>query len=401
MNQENEEKKEIDQEILENEQEEITIEEVASNPSSKRKPKKKKKIFLWIILVLFLFVILAVVGVYLYYTSCLEPVSDEETEVIVTIEKGSNVTEISQVLEENGLIKDSRVFRFYVSHQAENDNMQAGTYKLYTNMSVAEILEQLNNGSKYYPDLVNITFVEGKNMRWIANRIASSTNNSYDSVMEVLENDSYIDSLIDEYWFLTDEIKNESIYYPLEGYLFPDTYSFKNKDVTVETIFETMLDQMDKKLTPYRSEIEASGYTVHEILTLASVVESEGANKDARALIASVFYNRLKANMSLGSDVTTYYAIQVDMSERDLYRSEINQYNPYNTRGPNMNGKLPVGPIACSSMESILAAIEPAESDYLFFVADKNGEVYFTRTNEEHNQKVAELKEQGLWYTYE
>ena len=160
MNQENEEKKEIDQEILENEQEEITIEEVASNPSSKRKPKKKKKIFLWIILVLFLFVILAVVGVYLYYTSCLEPVSDEETEVIVTIEKGSNVTEISQVLEENGLIKDSRVFRFYVSHQAENDNMQAGTYKLYTNMSVAEILEQLNNGSKYYPDLVNITFLE-------------------------------------------------------------------------------------------------------------------------------------------------------------------------------------------------------------------------------------------------
>ena len=401
MNQENEEKKEIDQEILENEQEEITIEEVASNPSSKRKPKKKKKIFLWIILVLFLFVILAVVGVYLYYTSCLEPVSDEETEVIVTIEKGSNVTEISQVLEENGLIKNSRVFRFYVSHQAENDNMQAGTYKLYTNMSVAEILEQLNNGSKYYPDLVNITFVEGKNMRWIANRIASSTNNSYDSVMEVLENDSYIDSLIDEYWFLTDEIKNKSIYYPLEGYLFPDTYSFKNKDVTVETIFETMLDQMDKKLTPYRSEIEASGYTVHEILTLASVVESEGANKDARALIASVFYNRLKANMSLGSDVTTYYAIQVDMSERDLCRSQVSKYTTSHTRGPNMNGKLPVGPIACSSMESILAAIEPAESDYLFFVADKNGEVYFTRTIEEHNQKVAELKEQGLWYTYE
>lgn len=104
--------------------------------------------------------------------------------------------------------------------------------------------------------------------------------------------------------------------------------------------------------------------------------------------------------MSLGSDVTTYYAIQVDMSERDLYRSEINQYNPYNTRGPNMNGKLPVGPIACSSMESILAAIEPAESDYLFFVADKNGKLYFTKTNEEHVQVINELQSNGQWYEY-
>ena len=84
-----------------------------------------------------------------------------------------------------------------------------------------------------------------------------------------------------------------------------------------------MLDQMDKKLTPYRSEIESSNYSVHEILTLASVVESEGANKEARANIASVFYNRLKSNMSLGSDVTTYYAIKVDMSERDLKRARL------------------------------------------------------------------------------
>lgn len=363
------------------------------------KPRKKKT-FLWILLILILIIILGLAGIYFYYTSALKPISEEKKEIIVTIEKGSSVSDIAQTLEDAGLIQNSMVFRFFVKQAGEN-NMQAGTYQLYTNMSTEEIFNALNEGSKYYPDLLNITFIEGKNMRWIAKRIESTTNNSYDSVFEVLEDETYIDSLIEKYWFLTDEIKNDAIYYPLEGYLFPDTYNFKNKDVTVQTIFETMLNQMDKKLTPYRAEIEESDYTVHEILTLASVIDSEGANKDSRALIASVFYNRLDSNMSLGSDVTTYYAIKVDMSERDLYRSEINRYNPYNTRGPNMNGKLPIGPIAGSSLESIVAAIEPAESDYLFFVADKNGKVYFTKTNEEHNQKINELKSQGLWFTYD
>ena len=369
-------------------------------PTSRRSKKKKKKNP--ILKILLIFVLLAALvfgGAYLFYTSSLKPVSKEDKEVIVTIDKGSTVTKIAETLEENGVIRSSFVFRLYAK-QHKISNMQAGTYKLNTNMEVDRILDMLSGGSKYYPDMVNVTFVEGKNMRWIAKKIADTTNNSQDSVFATLQNTSYIDSLIQKYWFLTNDIKDTSIYYPLEGYLFPDTYSFENKDVRVETIFEAMLDQMDKKLTPYRSEIESSNYSVHEILTLASVVESEGANKEARANIASVFYNRLKSNMSLGSDVTTYYAIKVDMSERDLKKSEISKYNPYNTRGPRMNGKLPIGPIGCSSMESIKAAIEPSTTDYLYFVADKNGKVYFTKTNQEHNAKVSELKANGLWSTY-
>jgi len=362
--------------------------------------KKKKNPILKILLILLLLILIVLVGAFIYYNSCLEPVSTESKEVIVTIDKGSSVTKIADTLEENGVIRSSLVFRLYAKQNKAN-NMQAGTYKLTTNMNVDQILDMLGGGSKYYPDMINVTFVEGKNMRWIAKKIASTTDNTEEAVFSTLENDAYINSLIQKYWFLTDDIKNSSIYYPLEGYLFPDTYSFDNKQVSVETIFETMLDQMDKKLTPYRSEIENSNYSVHDILTLASVIESEGANENARANIASVFYNRLKNNMSLGSDVTTYYAIKVDMSERDLRKSEINQYNPYNTRGPRMNGKLPVGPIACSSVESIQAAIEPSSTDYLYFVADKNGKVYFTKTVQEHNAKVAELKANGLWYTYE
>lgn len=365
----------------------------------RKKGKKKKNPILKILLIFLLLVVLLLIGAFVYYKSCLKPVSKEDKEIIVTIDKGSTVTKIAETLEENGVIRSSFVFRLYAKQNKIN-NMQAGTYKLNTNMEVDRILDLLSGGSKYYPNMVNVTFVEGKNMRWIAKKIAETTNNSEESVFATLQNTTYIDSLIQKYWFLTDSIKNPSVYYPLEGYLFPDTYSFEDKDVRVETIFEAMLDQMDKKLTPYREEIENSNYSVHEILTLASVVESEGASKNARANIASVFYNRLKSNMSLGSDVTTYYAIKVDMSERDLRKSEISQYNPYNTRGPRMNGKLPIGPIACSSMESIKAAIEPSNTDYLYFVADKNGKVYFTKTNQEHNAKVSELKANGLWYTY-
>ena len=161
-----------------------------------------------------------------------------------------------------------------------------------------------------------------------------------------------------------------------------------------------MLDQTNKVLTKYKNEISNSEYTVHEILTMASIVELEGNNAENRPKIASVIFNRLKNDMSLGSDVTTYYAIKVDMGERDLYAKEINTYNAYNTRGPNMNGKLPVGPIANSSEESIKAVLNPDKSDYLYFVADKNGEIYFSKSNEEHESRITDLKKKGLWYEY-
>ena len=140
--------------------------------------------------------------------------------------------------------------------------------------------------------------------------------------------------------------------------------------------------------------------TVHQILTIASIIELEGSYKEARVGISSVIYNRLKANMSLGSDVTTYYSIQVDMSERNLYTEEIKASNPYNTRGPGMNGKLPVGPIGNPSKESIEAALNPSQTSYLYFVADSKGKIYFTTTYEEHKQKIDELRTQGLWYEY-
>ena len=154
---------------------------------------------------------------------------------------------------------------------------------------------------------------------------------------------------------------------------------------------------METRLSKYETDIKNSNYSVHEILTIASMTELEGVKDEDRKDISGVFYNRIKKNMSLGSDVTTYYAFKVDMSDRDLTTKEINTYNAYNTRGPNMNGKLPIGPIANPSKEAIESAIYPTSSNYLYFVADKNRNVYFTETIAEHDKKVNDLKKAGLW----
>ena len=330
----------------------------------------------------------------IWYNSSLKAVSKGNTPVQVTIEIGSGSDLIATTLEENGVIKSKLAFKLYIKLN-NVEGLQAGNYELSKNMNVEEIIQILKTG-KVMKEHINITFVEGKNIRWIATKIANSTNNSEQDVYNLLEDEEYVDSLIDEYWFITEDIKNEDIYYPLEGYLFPDTYSFEGKDVSVEDIFKAMLDKMDSVLT----ECGAKDKDVHNILSLASVVELEGLDANSRKTIASVFYNRLENNMSLGSDVTTYYAYKVDMGERDLTTNELYTYNPYNTRGPQMFGKLPVGPIASPSKSSIEAVINPTDSDYLYFVADKNGKVYFANTLAEHEQIVQDLKNKDLWYVY-
>ena len=226
--------------------------------------------------------------------------------------------------------------------------------------------------SKKNPNAVIITFKEGINMRKIASLIEENTKHKKEEVFNLLKDQNYLNELINTYWFLTDDIKNPSIYYSLEGYLFPNTYEFSSKDVDLKEIFKKMLDNMEEKLEPYKTQIASSNYNIHQLLTLASIVELEAARSDDRNGVAGVFYNRLKAGWSLGSDVTTYYAIQIDMNERDLYQNELESYNAYNTRSSQMAGKLPVGPICIPSKESIDAAINPKSHNYFYFVADKN-----------------------------
>ena len=357
-----------------------------------------KKIITVILVIIVLLVIVALSAI-IWYNTSISPVGTDEIIHVIEIQMGSNSTTIAEQLKKEGLIKSNLAFKMYVKFN-NISNFQAGTYNLTKKMSVKEITEALQTGRVESKDVISITFIEGKNMRWIASKIAEQTNNKVEDVYELLQSEEYINSVIEKYWFITDEIKNKDIYYPLEGYLFPDTYEFENKDITVYHIFETLLDQMETKLEPYKEAIQKSKYSAHQILTMASIIENEAVFDKDRKDVSSVIYNRLNQNMPIQSDVTTYYAFKIEMGERDLYQSEIDTYNPYNTRGPKMQGKLPVGPISTVGLSSIEAAVNPNKTSYLYFVADKNGNVYFTRTNEEHSQKINELQSQGLWIEF-
>ena len=353
--------------------------------------KKKLLIIIGVILV----VIAGLIALYFYGLS---PVSKDNEIVEFSIASGESKKDIVDALDEAGLIKSKISAYIYVGlHRSLN--LQAGTYELSPNMSLKEIMTIFDKG-----DIANdtetftLTFVEGRRLTNYASMIAEATNTTAQDVLTVMSDKTDLQELIGKYSFLTNDILNPEIYYPLEGYLFADTYEFY-KDSSIKDIIETMLNGMASVLNDYQEDITNSGYSIHEILTLASIVEQEGINGADRAGVAGVFYNRLAANMSLGSDATTYYGVKKDFSD-DLYNSEINDNNPYNTRLASMAGKLPIGPICSPSRESILAVLEPAEHDYYYFVADKNGDTYFMKTYAEHEAKVSELQASGLWYEY-
>lgn len=330
------------------------------------------------------------------YNYLLSPVNKNSNEMIeITIKTGESSNEIAKDLKNNKLIKNDQFFIIYLKLNKIND-LKASTYKLKQSMSMKEIIDIISGGKGYNPNEITITFKEGKNIRSIAQVIDKNTDNSYDDVMNKLNDEKYIDSLIEKYWFLTKEIKNKELFYPIEGYLFPDTYNFNNKKVTVEEIFEVLLNQTDKILTKYKDKINAQDFTVHEVMTFASIIELEGLKKKDKPDIASVFYNRLAIDMSLGSDVTACYAQKIDDTAKCHNTANFNYDSPYNTR-PLSNKGLPVGPIANPGIDSIDAVLNPTKTDYIYFVADKHTNIYFFKTYGEFETKINELKENGDW----
>lgn len=355
----------------------------------------KKKVLVYTIIGFFLFLILCIGGGLIYYNVNLKEVdADSKENVSFVITPGEAANTIVTNLKKEGLIRNELVMKLFV--KLHPGTPQAGTYILSSAMTVEEIYDSFLKG-KVTRDTIWVTFVEGKRLSYIASVIANYFDYTVDEVNAVLDDKEYVKSLITKYDFLTDDVLKSGIYHPLEGYLFPDTYEFM-RNISIQGIIEAMLDNTATKLSAYKSTIESSPYSIHELMTLASIIELEGARSDDRKGVSGVFYNRLKIGSTLGSDVTTYYAVGKDFSV-DLSWDDLNSCNGYNTRGTCVKG-LPIGPIASPSFASLQAALEPEQHDYLFFVADKNGKTYFTKTNAEHEEVTSRLKREGLWYTY-
>ncbi|MDD3241768.1 MAG: endolytic transglycosylase MltG [Bacilli bacterium] len=322
--------------------------------------------------------ILVIIGTLIFKYE-IGPISNKQDVVEVIIPKGSSVKQIASILKDKKLIRNETFFMLYIK-LTNTSNMKAGIYSLSEDMGVEKIIEQLNDGTDKYEGEISITFKEGLNMREIAKVISEKTNNKYQDVIDKANDSNYINSLKEDYWFITDSLNNDDLYYKLEGYLYPDTYNFIDKDVSVETIFNVMIKEMDNKISKYKDTINNNQLSIHEIFTLASIVEEEASRDVDRPNVSSVFINRLNRNMPLGSDVTTRYAVKLDDYSKVLTASEYATNSKYNTRltDGSMNGKLPVGPICNVSISSLIAAIEPTESTYIYFIANiKTKETFF------------------------
>ena len=353
--------------------------------------KKKVKITIIIITIIGLLLI----GASVLYMIGVSPVDRKSDTVIeVEIKSGMNTREIGQLLEDKNIIRNKTLFLIYLKFN-KCPSLKASTYDFTKSESLQEVVDTLCKGNVYNKNSVRLTFKEGKRFTDYAELISSKTNNSYDDVINTVKDTTYLNELIKKYWFLTDEILNKNIYYPLEGYLAPDTYEF-NKDDDVKKILEVLLNQTDKNLSGLKSSIQNGKRSIHEYITLASITELEGVTSYDRKMIVGVFNNRLQNGMNIGSDVTTYYAFQKPMNE-DLESVYFSRSNPYNTRATDMIGKLPVGPVCNPSLDSLEASVKPNDNEYFYFVADKNGKIYYNKTNKEHEKTIQEIKKAGNW----
>lgn len=345
--------------------------------------RHKTRNTLTIVLVLLLIIL---ISLFLIYQNNLKAVSKEDQDVSFTIEQGDTYMSIAPVLKEAGLIKSELFYKIYVKFHDPGE-LNIGIYTLNTNMSVKEIVDTLSEGSEYGAGTVIFTIPEGWYFEQIVEYTASVTNNSTDEIINAWQNEQFIDELISKYWFITEEVKNSNIRYYLEGYFFPATYYFESKDVNPNEIAYKMLDQMEVILNKYQTEINNSNYTVHQILTMASIIEHEAILDEDRQMIASVFYNRLNSDMPLQSCATLGYATGEWKLTYTYDDMQID--SPYNTY---LYNGFPAGPGNMPGEASIEAALKPASSNYYYFMAnvcdEEATETYYAETYEEHQANI-------------
>lgn len=349
--------------------------------------KKNKKAAIAIIAAAIAILILAV-G-FTVYSSGLGPADKTDDEPItVNIPQGSGAMNIIDILNENGLIKNLTMAKIHMKIGGY-DSLQANTYIFSKDMGLKEILKAIDTGDFNYLSKNQFTLVEGSTLPQYAAAIAEKLPFTEEEILSVWNDKTYLSNLIDKYWFLTDEILQNGIMYPLEGYLYPETYIITDENATIEEITDIILTMTDSKLSDRREDIKKSGRTIHEFLSLTSVVETESLFKKDRPIIAGVFINRLNEGMPLQSDITVLYALQekrVDVTYKDIEVES--KYNTYKYTG------LPVGPVCSPSAPAMDDVLNYEKSDYLFFFAKEDGEVIYSKTFEEHQKAVDE----NMWY---
>ncbi len=337
------------------------------------------KIAKWILLVLAAIVV--VVGLSLTFMVVNGGIGRSDETVEVEIPEGTTTSGIATILDDNGVVFNDFLFSSYLRFFGDA-GIEAGNYTLNKNLGFSEANAQLKEGASV--QATSLVVPEGSSLETISQNIADTLGLEQADVLEQMTDDNLFNELLSQYpELLTDVSEKEDVRYKLEGYLYPATYELSSS-VTVGEIVSMMVGEMENVRQQHTAEIEASGFTFHEFLTLASLVEAEASSLEDREMIAGVFMNRLEIDMPIQSDISILYANNTHSAYVSNEDAAVDSpYNLYSNTG------FGPGPFNSPGIEAIEASMNPTDSNYLYFVADlKTGEVYYSETYEEHDALV-------------
>lgn len=317
-------------------------------------------------------VVLLLLVVGLAMRAALMPVNEKNAaQIPVVVPQNASTAHIAAILEEQGVIRNARAFCLYARVQGSDGAMKPGAYNLSTAMPVAGIIEVLVKGP---PDRIKVTVPEGYTVAQIADLLEEQG---------IAEGKDFLQALAGQ-WKLDFLSEVPVSQWGLDGYLYPDTY-YLGSQTSVDEIAELMLKRFGQVIAEhdYIRQAQARGLTLHEAVTIASMVEREARVASERSRIAGVIYNRMNLGMPLQIDATVQYALG-ETKEKLLYK-DLQVDSPYNTY--KING-LPPGPIANPGWPSLLAAVQPEEHNYLYYVARPDGSHAFASTLAVHNDNI-------------
>ena len=367
-------------------QEEHKKHSLISDTDTKRDIRKKetsiiKKIMKYFMIALLVIVLVGGFFTWNYIKGETQPVDTAQTELVsFEIEQGASVKEVSKALEKEGIIHNSKLFNFYLKFKNVS-GFKSGLYHVSKSMTLDEIIAELSGqGKDKDQNATKVLIREGEQLTEIAKEVEKSTKYSAEDFMAKVQDEDFLRYLVQKFpKLLTQSYNGYQVKYVLEGYLFPATYDM-NDSKTLQMLITEMVAKTDEVMSKYYDKILASDYTLQEIMAMASLIEKEGSKLEDRKKISSVFHNRIKENMKLQTDVSVQYALGEHKEALSLEDLEVDSpYNLYQNYGVGP------GPYNSPSEDSIVAALEPEKTDYLYFLADiKTKEIYYAKTYEEH-----------------
>ncbi|GAB6990825.1 endolytic transglycosylase MltG [Paenibacillus pini] len=337
------------------------------------------------IILLIIIVLIGGGGAY-YIWNGMQPPAASAQPVKFTIDKGMGTSKIAEVLHDEGLIKNELIFKVYLKLKNQGSKFKAGVYEAKPGEDFEGLIAKLNNGDVVKAEMIRFTIPEGYTVEQIAEKVSEAEGLKSDTFLKLADKAQSTDTQAFKNIPNSQELKHH-----LEGYLFPDTYEFK-KGTSEQEILDRMVEQTQNKLDEIpdlEQKLKDRGLTLHELLTVASLVEREVVVDQERSLVAGVIYNRLDQDKNLEIDATVQYSL--DKPKERLFYKDLKIKSPYNTY---LNAGLPPGPICSPSLASVEAALNPKASEYLYYVTKKDGsqEHLFAKTYQEHLNNIKKSK---------